>query len=742
MRPTARLTRAVVAGILASLLVVFLAVGPLLGRADLAVYDALVRLFPVRVDPSIVVVAIDSRSLQELGPWPWPRDTHAALISRLNDASARGIAYDVLFVEPTQGDATLEAAIAQSGSVFLPMAIDVPGANGAMFEAILPTESVASAVAGLGHVNLVPDADGVVRRAPLSVTAGDTTWPQLVTILSGRGMVMGQRATEGAPSLNDRTLVSWPEGSGAFPTASFVDVLRGETPADFLRGKWVLVGMTAPGKVDQYATPLSVDGALTPGVEVQAALLNTLIQNAARMEVATPWRAVLALLALWGAGFALSRLSARWALAALVGALCGVALMVIAAFAAGFWIPPLAIAAAPAIGYSLWSWLRLVSASDYLKDELGQFTVDDRGRSAPRLGFDHQIDAMREAVSRLRDLNRFIADVLRNLPDATLVLGRDGSIVRANDKAEALFPDARLVGRRWDGLPGSGWTDRTDDDGVAVAPNGRHLKIANGVVQNSDDLEVGQIVRLADVTDLRNAQAERELVLQLLSHDMRAPQTAILRLLDQAGEALDPELRTRIERNAAVTLRIADSYVHLARAASAPMACVVFDLREALFDAIDTLWPTAQAHGIEIDGPGDGDEHLLPGDRTLVTRALMNLVDNAIKFSPSGQAVRCRISTQDEGERRWIVCAIRNHGPSLSAQEFEALSTPFRQKEAGKNGVGLGLALVRTVVERHAGEVTCLETDGTEIAVRFPAWASSEAAQPHLSRPPRGAQTS
>ena len=124
--------------------------------------------------PNIVVVGIDNKSLATYGHWPeWSRDLHAEAINNLNNAGASVIGYDIIFAESTANDPALAEAIQQSGRVVLGATGEdqVTGAvNGLTFENIItPTASLREGAGSIGHVNVVPDFDGKVRRLPLVV---------------------------------------------------------------------------------------------------------------------------------------------------------------------------------------------------------------------------------------------------------------------------------------------------------------------------------------------------------------------------------------------------------------------------------------------------------------------------------------------------------------------------------------------------------------------------------------------
>ena len=146
------------------LLVTGLVLGRFTERLDYILYDN--ALSSAERDPpdDIVVVAIDNRSLQAIGRWPWPRRIHAQALDRLAEAQPRAVGYDVLFVEPTPDDAILAAAVKRNRT-YLPLVIDVPGRDGAAYDIALPSGPLLPAAAGVAQVNLHFDGDRVIRKA-------------------------------------------------------------------------------------------------------------------------------------------------------------------------------------------------------------------------------------------------------------------------------------------------------------------------------------------------------------------------------------------------------------------------------------------------------------------------------------------------------------------------------------------------------------------------------------------------
>lgn len=136
-----------------------------------------------------------------------------------------------------------------------------------------------------------------------------------------------------------------------------------------------------------------------------------------------------------------------------------------------------------------------------------------------------------------------------------------------------------------------------------------------------------------------------------------------------------------------------------------------------MIDAIDDLWPQLTAKSISID-TADGEERLIVRvERSLMTRALINLLDNAIKYSPVGSHIRCTVRQEpgDDNELR-AICEIVDEGPGLEEEHRHRLFERFHRGPLGAgrrtDGVGLGLSFVHTVVVRHRGEVRCASEAG------------------------------
>jgi signal transduction histidine kinase len=217
---------------------------------------------------------------------------------------------------------------------------------------------------------------------------------------------------------------------------------------------------------------------------------------------------------------------------------------------------------------------------------------------------------------------------------------------------------------------------------------------------------------------------------------MRSPQSAILAALEHKEfQSVPLVLREGIERNAQRTITLADSFVRLAQAEAVDYAIEPIDLFHLLGDAADALWPTAQAASVEIVVEDPGREYVVEADRSLLARALINLLDNAIKFSPPEKSVVCALRDDVLHGRAAVTCMITDQATGMSQEQQASLFKRFARssltgddvesRPVRSSGIGLGLAVVHTVVTRHDGIIECHSElgGGTVFSITLPLYA-------------------
>lgn len=275
---------------------------------DAWVYDRMLRHVDTPASKAIAVVAIDEKSLAALGRWPWPRHVHAELINKLTPHKPRGIAMDILFSEPDyhdiEGDQMLAEALAGNAHVALPVAAEPSEPGGPLVE-LLPIPPLAEAAAGLGHVEIVTDEDGVARHAFLYAGLGSAHWPTLSLAMLGESAKRqhlpparaqsAQELPQDSPFLwiRDREVLLPYAPIKSFPRIPYIDVINDKEVAAGLRDKWILVGVTSSGLNRDVIIPAQAAGNRITGVEYHAQVLNALLAGGFIQPLALPWQLLL-----------------------------------------------------------------------------------------------------------------------------------------------------------------------------------------------------------------------------------------------------------------------------------------------------------------------------------------------------------------------------------------------------------------------------------------------------------------
>lgn len=225
---------------------------------------------------SILIVAIDDKSLQEIGRWPWNRSMFSKALPLMRNAQVIG--FDVAFAEPTQDDALFSDAIRSNNNIVLPVEFSsfqetktLNHLNIKGIEPIFPVPLLREASKGLGIIHLITDDDGITRAAHANI---QTTIPLFAQALAGSNTTIPRQ---------NRLLIHFIGSPGTFETISFTDVIHKRIKSNTFDDAIVLIGATSPDLHDTYFVPTS-HGKQMAGVEVHANLLYTILSRSYLIE--------------------------------------------------------------------------------------------------------------------------------------------------------------------------------------------------------------------------------------------------------------------------------------------------------------------------------------------------------------------------------------------------------------------------------------------------------------------------
>lgn len=361
------------------------------------------------------------------------------------------------------------------------------------------------------------------------------------------------------------------------------------------------------------------------------------------------------------------------------------------------------------------------------------------------------------------------------ISDGVCLLDVDGRIVRHNVVLRGLAGEAEVLGRGFTDVF-AGWLTpglarrfaqavaRCERDAMEVRVGGRHLEIELEPMQAEDDRrgcvcivrDVSERTRVARIeadlleferaarTAAEEANRAKDEFLAVLSHELRTPLAAMLgwvRLL--ASRRLDERDTARalevVDRNIRLQTQLVEDLLDVSRIVSGKLRIEAgpVEVRVVVGTAVDAVAAAAAAKRIRLD-VACGDVGWLIGDAARLGQVMSNLLSNAVKFTPVGGQVFLHAERQDGRIR----IAVRDTGQGIDAMLLPHIFDRFRQGEGASQrshtGLGLGLAIVRHVVDLHGGMVTASSEgigSGATFTVDLPA-ADPPADQPRRQETP------
>lgn len=331
-----------------------------------------------------------------------------------------------------------------------------------------------------------------------------------------------------------------------------------------------------------------------------------------------------------------------------------------------------------------------------------------------------------------------VARLLDAAPDPTLVVDTEGRIQVVSEQVTFVLGRSRrdLVGRdirdlvpEWDVTGTGDLTARPlRSVGVARHRDGRSVPVEITVTSIDATGLVGVFLRDISARLLLEQETDRmrdELIANI-SHELQTPLTSIngyLELLSELGDdELGPEARRLVEivqRNAKRELRLVDDLLtvtfideNLARMAAEPV-----DLTRTARAVVEERQPFAHGAGLSLTLEADGPA-TVRGDAQHLARLVRNLVTNSCKFSPPGGEVRVVVSSDEPSVRLTVADTGIGVSEAESERIFERMYRAPGAIDRQVEGAGLGLPIVKAIVEAHSGSITLDSTPGVGTTVR------------------------
>lgn len=244
-------------------------------------------------DTRIIIIGIDDKSLEKLGRWPWGRDRHGKLIEIISNGKPAVIGVDIIFSEPSANaseDEALAAAVRNAGNVVLPVYAVFSDDNTSGRSVISALEKPIQGLAEnakIGHINTIPEKDGIIRKTPLYFDySGENVSSFAWQVYSQFLQYNGQTPNPDSIPLDakKRMNIAYTGKPGDYGYLPYADVLDGKVPPEYFQGKIVLIGPCTAGIQDYYFTPLARYKPMY-GVEIHANIIQNLMNQNFKREI-------------------------------------------------------------------------------------------------------------------------------------------------------------------------------------------------------------------------------------------------------------------------------------------------------------------------------------------------------------------------------------------------------------------------------------------------------------------------
>lgn len=380
-----------------------------------------------------------------------------------------------------------------------------------------------------------------------------------------------------------------------------------------------------------------------------------------------------------------------------------------------------------------------------LNREIGRITqeVEAIGRHEGRASY----ATLREFVPMIRSVNKISEQtrdylqqlsmqrdegdaIINGLEAGVAVLDPHGRVRRYNRAmAEIVHSQQDLTGRKpIEFIPSTELQDAVEemlesqkaDSGCSLYVtfyNQSHFEAALLPVVLEQFREMELLLVLHDVTELKRLEQARKDFVANISHELRTPITSIKGYTETLHHSPPKDSETLhsfmniVSRNVDNLERLVDNLIHLSRAEATEESDATLDEEVDLAQVLEAAWqvcaPIALRRGVELDRElPETESPCILGNKDHLIRALLNLLDNAIKYSPEGGRITVRVRDLAE---RWQV-EVEDDGagvpPGVQSRIFERFYRGETGRSGNVGGTGLGLSICKHILQRHGGEIT------------------------------------
>ncbi len=750
------MTRKIVAPVICLAILFFLEYLGIMAGMNNYFYDLAFRIRgPEKPLEKIVIVAIDEKTLATLGRWPLKRSVYAAALEKMKAADA--IAFDIVMAEPSRDDAALAGAIRNHGGVVLPVVIEENMTLEYPSKTLEPFRT--------GHVHIERSIDGIAREvyhtlhfqghllpsisSILFEIAGKTSFPR-VALPTGK-------SDNKSIFQSDLMRINFCGGPGTFTRISMLDVINDAYPPAYFKGKVILIGATAMGLVDSAMTPYAEARLGTSGVEIQANIINNLFKDDAIKVVPLAIR--------WFFGFALALLlyflffritEGRGAVMLIVAVLLYSLFTFLLFSQKHIWCAPtgghMAFLTLFAVAYIFKLHDAMVSLGmtyDAIQPHLRNAETKDQsnrlrkgitGILTPR-GIQAQAFVLNDITNQLLFEKELSDRILLSDAFGVAVFDPEGRLVIANRdvhdfcRANSISLHGRdhfmaglaplVMEKGNEGVPFEQWLQRTPMTVSLTKPDKRYLKVDISI------LSVGEkhysLFIITNITKIKEVEILKGQIVSIVSHELKTPMTNIMGFSEILVQDLEGQMKHFagiIQEESIRLTKFVNTFLDINRIEEGRQQIkkgpvVLSDLLE---EAAETLAPLAEKKGIKLIVEKVDGLAPISADRDLTKQCMINLAENAMKYSPPNQNVTMQIEETRDAVRVNII----DQGYGIRSEDLDKIFEKFFRSSSDEmediKGSGLGLTFVKEAMEAQGGQiaVASMYGKGSTFSLVFP----------------------
>jgi two-component system, OmpR family, phosphate regulon sensor histidine kinase PhoR len=370
-------------------------------------------------------------------------------------------------------------------------------------------------------------------------------------------------------------------------------------------------------------------------------------------------------------------------------------------------------------------------AEGELDQEIQITSRDEVGELAR--AFNQMAARLKEMVALVTNERDMMATILSNIDDAIFMVDRDSKVTTMNQAAERISQTQtnKALGHTFievvrdhelnEVLQHCLSTREQQTGAVEIKPQKQLLSMIATPLSGDS----GCLVHIRDLTELRRLEMIRQDFISNISHELRTPIASVKALAETLNEGAieDPSVAkdflSRINVEADKLAQMVQELGELSRIESreAPLQKRHINMADAIEHAVDRLRAQSDRAGLNLDIDIPPTLPKVMADEARVEQVLVNLIHNAIKFTPSGG----RISISAKVKDNFILVSVSDTGVGIPADDLPRIFERFYKADKSRSGggTGLGLAIAKHIVEAHGGRIWAESTEGRGSTFNF-----------------------